>query len=224
MTLDRNKVHHITETTVNGLFIMFNCCLLYLIKYHSTFGIKVYRYLLTVDASLDLCLGIVVLLGQPVGMTGGGITILMSNGFFSGQSATLDSILITVWAFILHTNLVWIPVQFVYRYRLLCKNEQNIKANCSIVAIATIYSAVAVFVIVPWCEVREEFQSDGQLVLDLNNWPQNECAKIFFVGAAIKGYNQDPIRRISETELKIIRLDRLANDFLVITLDNYMRR
>ncbi|KAI1704805.1 serpentine type 7TM GPCR chemoreceptor srd domain-containing protein [Ditylenchus destructor] len=188
MTLDRNQVHHITETFVNGLSILFNCSLLYLIKYHSTFGIKVYRLLLTVDALLDLCLGIVVLLGQPIGMTGGGITIIISNGFFSGRSATLDSILITTWSFILHTNVLWIPVQFVYRYRLLCKNEHSIKATCSIVAIATIYSAVALFVIVSFCEVREEFQSDGQLVINLNNWVQPDDTKIFFTGAPIRDW------------------------------------
>ncbi|KAI1693197.1 hypothetical protein Ddc_23066 [Ditylenchus destructor] len=53
------------ETTVNGLSIIFNCYLLYLIQYYSTFGVKVYKYLLTIDAFLDLALGVVVFLGQP---------------------------------------------------------------------------------------------------------------------------------------------------------------
>ncbi|KAI1698732.1 serpentine type 7TM GPCR chemoreceptor srd domain-containing protein [Ditylenchus destructor] len=186
MALDRNDVHHIVDTTVNGLSIAFNCFLLYLIKYYSTFGVKIYRYLLTVDALLDLCLGIVVFLGQPIGVTGDGITTVISNGFFSGRSAALDSTLITLWGFFLHTNILWIPVQFVYRYRLLCKNDSNnTKANRLIAATAIIYSLIALFIIISWCEVREEFQSAGQHVLDVNNWPQPKTEKVFFVGAYI---------------------------------------
>ncbi|KAI1697040.1 serpentine type 7TM GPCR chemoreceptor str domain-containing protein [Ditylenchus destructor] len=66
MTIDIAEVHHVVETTINVLSIIFNCYLLYLIKYYSTFGVKLYRYLLTVDAALDLFLGIFTLLVQPM--------------------------------------------------------------------------------------------------------------------------------------------------------------
>lgn len=51
---------------MNGLSVIFNCVLLYLIKNHSAFGTPMYQILLSVDSFLDLLLAIVVFLGQPV--------------------------------------------------------------------------------------------------------------------------------------------------------------
>ncbi|KAI1699809.1 hypothetical protein DdX_17099 [Ditylenchus destructor] len=68
MPMEIDELQHVMETTINGLSILFNCFLLYLIKYHSTFGEKMYKYLLTVDASLDLILSLVTLFAQPVAL------------------------------------------------------------------------------------------------------------------------------------------------------------
>ncbi|KAI1703678.1 serpentine type 7TM GPCR chemoreceptor str domain-containing protein [Ditylenchus destructor] len=59
------EVHHIVETIVNSLSILFNCYLLYLIRYYSTFEVKLYQYLLSIDAMLDLCLGVSAIMAQP---------------------------------------------------------------------------------------------------------------------------------------------------------------
>lgn len=59
-------MHHIGETVMNGLSVVFNVLLLYLIKNHSAFGTPIYQVLLAIDASLDLVLAVVVFLGQPV--------------------------------------------------------------------------------------------------------------------------------------------------------------
>lgn len=59
-------VHHIGESIVNSLSITFNVALLYLIAYHSNFGTPVYQVMLAIDASLDLVLSIISLIGQPV--------------------------------------------------------------------------------------------------------------------------------------------------------------
>ncbi|KAI1695327.1 serpentine type 7TM GPCR chemoreceptor srd domain-containing protein [Ditylenchus destructor] len=178
------------ETTVNGLSIIFNCYLLYLIQYYSTFGVKVYKYLLTADALLDLALAVVVFIAQPVGLTGDGYTVMISNGFFAGWSPVVDSLLITLFAFILHTNVLWIPVQFVYRYRLLCKeNENSRQANILIVTVATLYSLIAWFVVSAMCQVREEFQAKGEYVLDLNDWPKHDERRItYYVGSYVKDW------------------------------------
>ncbi|KAI1692292.1 serpentine type 7TM GPCR chemoreceptor srd domain-containing protein [Ditylenchus destructor] len=61
-----DEVHHMMEGTVNTLSILFNVYLLYLIKYHSAFGVKLYQYLLTIDALLDLVLSISAFIAQPV--------------------------------------------------------------------------------------------------------------------------------------------------------------
>ncbi|KAI1704803.1 serpentine type 7TM GPCR chemoreceptor srd domain-containing protein [Ditylenchus destructor] len=121
-------------------------------------------------------------------MTGGGNTIIISNGFFAGRSSSFDSALVLLWAFLLHTNVLWIPVQFIYRYRLLCKSsEYSTKSNIAIASAIIVYSVLGIFIMISWCQVREEFQPLGQHVLDFNEWP-NHGEKIFFTGASIRDW------------------------------------
>lgn len=64
---DIEQIHHVLDTVVNIISVVFNVFLLYLIAYHSTYGVRVYQVLLAVDASLDLVLGIASIIVQPVG-------------------------------------------------------------------------------------------------------------------------------------------------------------
>lgn len=49
--------------------------------------------------------------------------LIASNGFFSRSSYTVDSIMLTLFTLVLHLNVVWIPVQFAYRYIFLCRER-----------------------------------------------------------------------------------------------------
>ncbi|KAI1700793.1 serpentine type 7TM GPCR chemoreceptor srd domain-containing protein [Ditylenchus destructor] len=140
MALEIDQVHHVIETSVNGLSILLNCYLLYLIKQYSTFGVKIYKYLLTVDAILDLCLCSVVFLVQP----------------------------------------------FVYRYRLLCKdNAQSTQSNLVIVTVTITYSIIAFFIVYTMSEVVQEFQPTGQHIFDLNKWPRQNGTHLLIAGSYI---------------------------------------
>ncbi|KAI1694604.1 serpentine type 7TM GPCR chemoreceptor srd domain-containing protein [Ditylenchus destructor] len=168
-----DEVHHVMEGTMNTLSILFNVYLLYLIKYHSTFGVKLYQYLLTIDALLDLALSISTFIAQPVTLTADGYTTLITNGFFAGRSASFDSFAVMVYLIIIHTNIIWIPVQFIYRYLFLCKaNTKSTRSTIFVITIAVAQSAITIFI--TFCafgEVREEFQPIGHHVLELNSWP-----------------------------------------------------
>ncbi|KAI1704814.1 GNS1/SUR4 family domain-containing protein [Ditylenchus destructor] len=108
-----------------------------------------------------------------VAMTSNGFLAMVSNGFFSGRSPSLDSTFFILYCFILHTNVMWIPVQFVYRYRLLCKYNANAtRTNILIGAVVTIYSTIAFLTIKNTCEVHDEYQTMGRRVFDMNNWPK----------------------------------------------------
>ncbi|KAI1699340.1 serpentine type 7TM GPCR chemoreceptor srd domain-containing protein [Ditylenchus destructor] len=180
-----DEVHHVIETTVNTLSILFNCYLLYLIRYYSTFKIKLYQYLLSIDAMLDLCLGVSAIVAQPVGLTGEGFIVAVMNGFFAGQSSFFDSLSMTFYLFTLHVNVIWIPVQFFYRYRLLCGNSaKSAETNILITIVTVAYSAVAFVVIMNFCQVRDEYQPIGLRVLDLNNWSNQKNG--FVLGGHIK--------------------------------------
>ncbi|KAI1694480.1 serpentine type 7TM GPCR chemoreceptor str domain-containing protein [Ditylenchus destructor] len=184
MTIDIAEVHHVVETTINVISIIFNCFLLYLIKYYSNFGLKLYRYLLTVDAALDLLLGIFTLLVQPVGLNGDGYSVIHSNGFIAGYSPFSDSVFMTLYFFTVHTNIIWIAVQFFYRFRLMCKNSMHERlVNFMIVAITIGYSIIALAGIMDFCQVLDKYQSVGQYVTDMNYWPnpKDGSRRLYFV-------------------------------------------
>ncbi|KAI1703369.1 serpentine type 7TM GPCR chemoreceptor srd domain-containing protein [Ditylenchus destructor] len=176
-----DQVHHIVDTLINTVAILSNCYLLYLIRYHSTFGVKLYQHLLTVDSALDLFLCVSAFVVQPVGFTGDGYTAVMLNGFFGGHSQRFDSLTLTFYLFALHTSIIWIPVQFVYRYRMLCKPSSNLAQTNALIAVVTIaYSAIAFVVCLNFSEVRDEYQSISLHVLQLNNWTSRRNG--FFMG------------------------------------------
>lgn len=134
-----DAVHHVLETSVNSVAIVLHLFLLYLIKCHSTFRVPAYQILLGIDSGLDLLLGIVVLVGQPVGehfpflacmkfqvgLTGDGYFLMITNGFYAHSSGTYDCLMLTLFASVLHMNVLWIPVQFTYRYIFLCRRESG---------------------------------------------------------------------------------------------------
>ncbi|KAI1697699.1 hypothetical protein DdX_18357 [Ditylenchus destructor] len=119
--------------------------------------------MLSIDAMLDLCLGVSAIVAQPVGLTGEGFIVAEMNGFFAGQSPLFDSLSMTFYLFTLHTNVIWIPVQFFY-------SAKSAEANILITIVTVAYSAAAFMVIMGFCQVRDEFQPIGLHVLDLNNW------------------------------------------------------
>ncbi|KAI1702993.1 serpentine type 7TM GPCR chemoreceptor str domain-containing protein [Ditylenchus destructor] len=165
------------DTSMNATAVLFNLYLLYLIKYYSTtFEVKLYPILLSIDCSLDLLLAISAFLAQPVVFTANGYYVAFSNGFFTGRSAWLDCFFISVFCFFLHANIIWIPVQFVYRYRLFSPElSKSSKVNLLIVTVALAYSTVATVVIVDFFRIFEDTQEIGQHILDMNGWPMESA-------------------------------------------------
>lgn len=64
---DIHDIHHVLDTTMNSISMLFNGYLLYLIKNHSVFQVQTYQLLLAVDAGLDFLLALMVFVSQPVG-------------------------------------------------------------------------------------------------------------------------------------------------------------
>lgn len=49
-----------------------------------------------------------------------GYMIVVANGFFANRSELFDRICLAVFCMTLHTNIICVTIQFVYRYRVLC--------------------------------------------------------------------------------------------------------
>ncbi|KAI1699161.1 serpentine type 7TM GPCR chemoreceptor str domain-containing protein [Ditylenchus destructor] len=182
MALGVDDVHHIMETTVYSISTILNTYLLYLITYHSTFGVKLYKYLLTIDAALDLILGFIVLLSQPVAFACDGYYVMKLNGIVAGFSPGLDCFFLTAYTFFLHSNILWIPVQFFYRYLLLCRdNILSLKTNILIATFTTLYSLFCLLILVAMDEVREEYQTIGKHIIEKNDWPMHNGGRPTYV-------------------------------------------
>ncbi|KAH7712264.1 Protein STR-90 [Aphelenchoides avenae] len=170
---DVEYLHHITDSSVNAVSILLNCLLLYLVKYHSTYRVRTYQVLLTIDATLDLLLGVVVLVGQPIFVNGEGFFVFMSNGFFSGQSVWFDSIMLMLYTGFMHINTTWIAAQFVFRFVFLCcrDNIDHAKRIAYVIfAIAVVGNVIAVVEIMYMFHPRttSPFQAKGLHILSLN--------------------------------------------------------
>ncbi|KAI1713020.1 serpentine type 7TM GPCR chemoreceptor srd domain-containing protein [Ditylenchus destructor] len=117
-------------------------------------------------------------------MTGDGYLIIASSGFFADKSRFFDSSILMIFFFVLHTNILWIPVQFVYRYRLLCKGRDGSTVGTALVisTIAVLYSMFAAFVIWYMFVTPVDFQLVGvHRVLDPNFWPRSPDATYPFM-------------------------------------------
>ncbi|KAI1692747.1 serpentine type 7TM GPCR chemoreceptor srd domain-containing protein [Ditylenchus destructor] len=274
-----DEVHHIMETTVYSTSTVLNIYLLYLITYHSTFGIKLYKYLLTVDAGLDLIFGFIVLLSQPgvinvsfeghihenvsyvgqikgqvsrrariwacdtpiassrrdktigTGLTGyigitqytgkswiwgvvafscDGYFVMKLNGFVAGFSPCWDSFFAIIHVFFLYANVMWIPVQFVYRYLLLCKdNVRSLKTNVLIASFTIFYLLLCLVIIVIMCEVREEYQTVGKHIIEKNGWPmRSDQRPTYVVGSFIKEWRM----------ITFLSLNFITSSFSIVTV------
>ncbi|KAH7699237.1 hypothetical protein AAVH_33661, partial [Aphelenchoides avenae] len=55
---------------------------------------------------------------------GNGYKLYFSDGFFAGWSRPLDQFLVMNWALVDFFNIMWVAIQFVYRYVLICLGDQ----------------------------------------------------------------------------------------------------
>lgn len=53
-----------------------------------------------------------------------GYMILVANGFFANHWELFDRVCLAIYCATLHTNIVCVTVQFVYRYQILCCKEE----------------------------------------------------------------------------------------------------
>ncbi|KAH7721157.1 7TM GPCR protein [Aphelenchoides avenae] len=50
---------------------------------------------------------------------------MVTNGWFANQNEIFDHVTLALYCAFLHTNIIIIVVQFVYRYRIICRNDSQ---------------------------------------------------------------------------------------------------
>lgn len=51
--------------------------------------------------------------------------MFISNGFFANLSPGFDKLMMIVYLVVVLLNVIWIPIQFIYRYVVLCRQEDE---------------------------------------------------------------------------------------------------
>lgn len=146
MLPDFVRVHHYLATLIDGTAVLLNACLLYLIVYHSTFHMKIYKQILLLTCVGDLVLSATVLFGQPVSFCFSGhqgkkhrclnfapqciifdseYVLFVSNGFFARRYELLDRVAMAAFCGGLHTNIVCVALQFLWRYQWITRDERH---------------------------------------------------------------------------------------------------
>ncbi|KAH7710579.1 7TM GPCR protein [Aphelenchoides avenae] len=172
--IDFEEAHRVQETITNTLSVLFNAYLLYLIHSHSNYGLKIYKVLLTVDATLDLALSLITLTAQPILLSGEGYFVLMCNGFFARRSVNVDSWMLVSFYFTYHINFTWIPAQFCYRYAYICIKDGTKSRRYGLwtVIVAVAWNFGVFFGIRAMFSVyTPELHEVGLRILNQSSWP-----------------------------------------------------
>ncbi|KAH7698397.1 7TM GPCR protein, partial [Aphelenchoides avenae] len=115
--------HHRFDAVVGGLALLFNLGLLYLIVKQGSQHLKEYKWVLLSMCVSDIVLSTVVFVSNPAILPMGGYVMIVSNGWFAGNNVLFDHAFLAGFCAMLHTNIICIVVQFVYRYRLICRSH-----------------------------------------------------------------------------------------------------
>ncbi|KAH7719544.1 7TM GPCR protein [Aphelenchoides avenae] len=170
--LDLRVVHHCLDTFINGFAVVLNTFLLNLILNHSTCYIKVYKHVLLTTCLSDLLLSLVTLLGQPVGILGHGYYVMFSNGFFAYGSSIVDFLACFGLCAGLHANIVFLVVQFWYRYCYVCTRRTGVKSSNIVLFFLPSIWCLAQAAVTAWLySVPDGFQAASLAILDESQWP-----------------------------------------------------
>ncbi|KAH7693372.1 7TM GPCR protein, partial [Aphelenchoides avenae] len=148
-------VHHGVDATVSGTSLFLNVGLLYLILTKSVFKVKAFKRIFLMTCICDICLGCSVFFGSPAIFMSDGYMILVANGFFANHWELLDRVCLAVYCATLHTNIVCVTVQFVYRYQILCCQHEPKKRGYMLVVWPLVWCSIQMATAF-WCFVAPD--------------------------------------------------------------------
>ncbi|KAH7704670.1 hypothetical protein AAVH_28133, partial [Aphelenchoides avenae] len=139
---------------------------------------KEFKWLFMLTCVGDFVLSVICLTTQPFLVFGGGYMFLTSNGPFCCKSEVADHVAMTVFCVWLHVQIVFVVLQYVWRYTLILGQHSLIKvtkkklfvpaALCGIQAVTAVYC---------WNVDQEGLRDYGLPILREHGWQfTNETA------------------------------------------------
>uniref|UniRef100_A0AC35G8U2 Uncharacterized protein n=1 Tax=Panagrolaimus sp. PS1159 TaxID=55785 RepID=A0AC35G8U2_9BILA len=116
------ELKFINNVVADTLSIIFNILMLFIINTQAKNQLKQYRKVLLMNTIVDLIYSIHTILFQPTVFVVDGYFFMVMEGFFQYWPQPFTTIFCHTHLFMLYVTLTVVPVQFVYRYLLICRN------------------------------------------------------------------------------------------------------
>ncbi|KAH7718233.1 STR-94 protein [Aphelenchoides avenae] len=179
------KLHHYADACVSSLSLIFNFLLLYMLMKRTTVEMRQYRKVLLMTCISDIALSSIVFIAQPAVLPHEDVVMMVTNGWFANRTLVFDHVVLATFCAMLHTNIVLIVVQFVYRYRMLCFEKSKEAGNVGLFVAAGIWCALQA-VDAYWCFVFGASDESRQVGLDAE--PRTKVHHSMYMVSTIGGY------------------------------------
>ncbi|KAH7722467.1 Protein STR-48 [Aphelenchoides avenae] len=140
---------------------------------------KVYKQILLVTCVGDLLLSTIVLFGQPCIIFDSEYVLFVSNGFVSRRYELLDRVAMAAFCGGLHTNIVVVALQFLWRYQWLTRDERSVRTSGLFVVVSWCLAQAATAY---WCFVRTNYPDEhaiGIATLRKHGWTIDKALSPF---------------------------------------------
>ncbi|CAD5219483.1 unnamed protein product [Bursaphelenchus xylophilus] len=183
--MDWRSLHGLNEKLAISTCTILNISVLLLILTERSSAIKAYRKLIIVNALTELCATALMAVCQPVFQFLNGYFIVISNGPFRTLPHDLHYILIASWALGTGISFITVPLDFVYRFYVVCK-EVKVKTSqiafwvlvAYILAVWDAYWMASSFITVSQIELQDKLLNEAM-------WTENGT-KVTFIASSIE--------------------------------------
>jgi len=122
-------INRISNSLSCGISLCLNTLLIYLIARKSTREMRVYSRILLMTCITDLCYSLILFVTMPISTVIDGNHIILQIGYLFPRGCPgineerrvwLDFTLVMLWALVFMYHVNALPMQYVYRYLILC--------------------------------------------------------------------------------------------------------
>uniref|UniRef100_A0A7E4VT45 G protein-coupled receptor n=1 Tax=Panagrellus redivivus TaxID=6233 RepID=A0A7E4VT45_PANRE len=123
-TRQLRNLKFVNNVIANVLSIVLNLFLIAVIQTQAKKQLRHYRKVLLLSTIVDLMLASLGLVLQPIYFAPNGIFIILIDGIIRPLPQPWTTVAVMLPLFVMYLLLTIVPVSFIYRYMLICKNTE----------------------------------------------------------------------------------------------------
>ncbi|KAE9554205.1 hypothetical protein FO519_002569 [Halicephalobus sp. NKZ332] len=122
--MNLREINRINDDISTFVGILVNSILIWLILHVRIDGMKKYNRILLQTCVVDVYLTIATFIVKPIILVDEGAEYFLMNGLFRKATPFAGQIFFQIWTFALIFNITSVPVATIFRYRVLCLNQE----------------------------------------------------------------------------------------------------